>query len=97
MLYRWKSLGDSTEDRAVADCDMGKNTIHNLDKCGSSRKPSKRSNTMHCFMSIHPVLDRANSTVLEVATFKLPFTWANLERKADDSRLLAGGSQDDGF
>ena len=30
QLHRWKSLGDSTEDRAVADCDVSKITFSQL-------------------------------------------------------------------
>ena len=51
---------------------------------------------MPCFTSIHSVLDRAATTVQEVATFKLRGAWADLEHKADDLRPLAGGSQNGG-
>ena len=51
---------------------------------------------MPCFTSVHSVLDRAATTVQEVATFKLRGAWADLEHKADDLRPLAGGSQDGG-
>ena len=51
---------------------------------------------MPCFTSVHSVLDRAATTVQEVATFKLPGAWADLEHKADDLRPLAGGSQNGG-
>ena len=27
LLHRWKSVSDSTEDRAVADCDISNNTV----------------------------------------------------------------------
>ena len=55
---------------------------------------SSHAKTMPCFTSIRSVLDRAATTVQEVATFKLRFAWADLEHKADDLRPLAGGSQD---
>ena len=42
------------------------------------------------------MLDRAATTVQEVATCKLRCAWADLEHKADDLRPLAGGSQDGG-
>ena len=51
---------------------------------------------MPCCTSIHSVLDRAATTVQEVATFKLRCAWAYLEHKADDLRPLAEGSQDGG-
>ena len=39
LLHWWKTLGDSTEDRAVADCNISNNTFTILThKCGSSRK-----------------------------------------------------------
>ena len=57
---------------------------------------SSHAKTMPCFASIHSVLDRAATTVQEVATFKLRCARADLEHKADDLRPLAGGSQNGG-
>ena len=51
---------------------------------------------MPCSRLIHSLLDRAATTVQEVATFKLRCAWADLEHKTDDLRPLAGGSQDGG-
>ena len=51
---------------------------------------------MPCFTSIRSVLDRAATTGQEVAIFKSRCAWADVEHKADDLRLLAGGSQDGG-
>ena len=102
LLHRWKSLGDSIEDRAVPDCNISNNTFTILTHERQQQEgllallaSGSRAKTMPCFTSIHSVLDRAATTVQEVATFKLRCAWA-LEHKADDLRPLAGGSQDGG-
>ena len=94
VTHRWKSWGDSTEDRAAADCNINNDTSTLLTEVRQKQEsllallaPSSHAKTMPCFTSTHSVLDRAATTVQEVA---------DLEHKADDLRTLAGESQDGG-
>ena len=103
LLHRWKSLGNSTEGRAVADCNISNNTFTTLTRVRHQQEGllallawSSHAKTMPCFTSTRSVLDRAATTVQEVATFKLRCAWADLEHKEDDLRPLAGGSPDGG-
>ena len=93
--------GDGTEDRAVADCNNSNNTFTILTQVRQQQEgllallaSSSHAKTMPCSTSIHSVLDRAATTVQEVATFKLRCAWADLEHKADDLRPLQGRPQD---
>ena len=103
LLHRWKSLGDSSEDRAVSDCNISSNTFTILTQVRQQQEgllallaSSSHAKTLPCSTSVHSVLDRAATMVQEVATFELRCAWADLEHKADDLRPLAGGSQDGG-
>ena len=72
LLHRWKSLCDSTENRAVADCNISNNTFTILTQVRQQQQQegllallasSSHAKTTPCSTSIHSVLDHAATTV----------------------------------